>query len=200
MFSSFPYFALKLLFPCHSVVSMTSCILSLLASRIFSLFCLYCFILFLYLYSLPTFASTFWFIFLCCIVLLGLLFSLHPNMFLCSLSVLSFLLVVVNFLSAFPVEFPIQILSVLIFIIIILLLWEFFTLALTDGFSLEFEWQKVSSSLQNSQYSVHSQKFSSLDGLHSSSYFQVLHSLYQIFVKFTENSNYNWYHCHFHIQ
>ena len=41
-----------------------------------------------------------------------------------------------------------------------LLLWllEFFTSALADGLSLEFEWQQVSSSLQeSSQYSGHSQ-------------------------------------------
>ena len=37
-----------------------------------------------------------------------------------------------------------------IIIIIIILLWEFFTPALTDGFSLEFEWQLVSLSLQDS--------------------------------------------------
>ena len=37
------------------------------------------------------------------------------------------------------------------------LFWEFFTPALADGFSLESEWQQVSSSLQNSsQYSVRS--------------------------------------------
>ena len=38
--------------------------------------------------------------------------------------------------------------------IIILLLWKFFTPALADGPSLEFEWQQVFSSLQDSsQYS-----------------------------------------------
>ena len=37
-----------------------------------------------------------------------------------------------------------------IIIIIILLFWEFFTPTLADGFSLEFEWQQVSSSLQDS--------------------------------------------------
>ena len=41
-----------------------------------------------------------------------------------------------------------------IIIIIILLLWEFFAIALADGFSLEFKWQEVSLSLQDSsQYS-----------------------------------------------
>ena len=43
---------------------------------------------------------------------------------------------------------------IIIIIIIILLIWEFFILASADGFSLEFEWQQVSSSLQDSsQYS-----------------------------------------------
>ena len=31
-----------------------------------------------------------------------------------------------------------------------LLIWKFFTSALADGFSLEFEWQQISSSLQDS--------------------------------------------------
>ena len=42
----------------------------------------------------------------------------------------------------------------IIIIIIILLLWEFFTPTLADGFSLDFEWQQVPSSLlDSSQYS-----------------------------------------------
>ena len=32
-----------------------------------------------------------------------------------------------------------------IIIIIIIIIWEFFTPALADGFSLEFEWQQVTS-------------------------------------------------------
>ena len=41
-----------------------------------------------------------------------------------------------------------------LFIIIIIHSLEFFTSILADGFSLEFEWQQVSSSLQDSsQYS-----------------------------------------------
>ena len=54
------------LFPCHTVVGMCWCIHSLLSDRIFlSLFwnillCLYCFILSRYLFSLPSFANTFW--------------------------------------------------------------------------------------------------------------------------------------------
>ena len=44
------------------------------------------------------------------------------------------------------------------YIIIIIYLLEFFTSALADGFSLESEWQQVSSSLQDfSQYSGRSQ-------------------------------------------
>ena len=51
-----------------------------------------------------------------------------------------------------------------------------------------FHWrQQVSSNLR-------SQQCSSLDGLHSSSNFQALQSLYQ-----SECTSYNWYHRHFHI-
>ena len=64
-------------------------------------------------------------------------------------------------------------LLIIIFVIIIYLL-KFFTSALADGLSLEFEWQPVFSSLQDSsQYSGHSQKCNSLDVLHSSANFQV---------------------------
>ena len=85
-------------------------------------------------------------------------------------------------------------------IIIILLFWEFFTSALADGFPLESERQQVSTSLgDSSQYSGRSQQYSSLDGLHSSSYFQLLQSLQQSFGDCTERTNYNWYHRHFHI-
>ena len=41
--------------------------------------------------------------------------------------------------------------------------------------------------------------FCSLDGLQSSSYFNVLQSLYQSFGDSTKSTNYNWYHRHFHI-
>ena len=69
-----------------------------------------------------------------------------------------------------------------LFLLLLLLLLlspgEFFTSVLADGLLLEFEWQQVSSSLQDSsQYSGRSQYCCSLDGLHSSSYFQLLHSL-----------------------
>ena len=46
----------------------------------------------------------------------------------------------------------------MIIIIIIIIYLEFFTSALTDGLSLEFEWQQVSASLRDSsQYSDRSQ-------------------------------------------
>ena len=48
-------------------------------------------------------------------------------------------------------------------------IFEFFPPALTDGFSLEFEWQQVSSILHDSsQYSNRLQWWYGLDGLHSS--------------------------------
>ena len=55
---------------------------------------------------------------------------------------------------------------------------EFFTSALADGFSLEFEWNQVSSSLQNSsQYSGRPQQCYRLDSLYPSANFQVLQPL-----------------------
>ena len=55
---------------------------------------------------------------------------------------------------------------------------EFFTSVLADGFSLEFEWQQVSSSLQDSsQYSGRPQQCCRLDSLHPSANFQVLQAL-----------------------
>ena len=83
---------------------------------------------------------------------------------------------------------------------IIFLLLEFSIPALADGFSLEFEWQQVSSSLlDSSQYSGRSQQCYSFDGLHSSCYFKVLQSLYQTVGDCTERINYNWYPYHFHV-
>ena len=56
-------------------------------------------------------------------------------------------------------------------------IWKFFTPVLVDGFLLDSGWHQFSSSLQDSsQYSG-----CSLDGLHKSSNFQVLQSLYQSF-------------------
>ena len=83
---------------------------------------------------------------------------------------------------------------------IFLLIWEFFAPSLADDFPMESEWQQVTPSLQNStQYSGRSQICCSLVGLHSFSYFDVLQSLYQTFVDCTECTNYNWYHCRFHV-
>ena len=63
-------------------------------------------------------------------------------------------------------------------ITIIITSLEFFTSALADGFSLEFEWKQVSSSLQDSsQYSGRFQLCCRLDGLHPSTNFQVLQAL-----------------------
>ena len=64
------------------------------------------------------------------------------------------------------------------FYLLLLLLFtplEFLTSVLADGFSLEFEWQQVSSSLQDSsQDSGRSQQCCCLDSLYSSANFQVL--------------------------
>ena len=61
---------------------------------------------------------------------------------------------------------------------IIIIIIEFFTPGLADGFSLEFEWQQVSSSLQDSsQSSGRPQQCCSLDTLHPSANFQVLQAL-----------------------
>ena len=57
--------------------------------------------------------------------------------------------------------FAVSMVSRLLLLLLLLLLFtplEFFTSMLADGFSLEFEWQQVSSSLQDSsQYSFRSQ-------------------------------------------
>ena len=62
-----------------------------------------------------------------------------------------------------------------IIIIIIITPLEIFTPVLTDGFSLEFEWQQVFSSLQDSsQDSDRSQQRCHLNSLYPSANFQVL--------------------------
>ena len=106
------------LFPCHLVVGMSSCILSLLACRIllhcFGISCfvyivLRCLNIFLIFLLSPVPSGLFPPVVL--LVLLVLLYLFCSSMFQCSSSVLSFLLVVVDFLSAFPAEFSIQILN-----------------------------------------------------------------------------------------
>ena len=105
------------LFPCHLVVGISSCNLLLLLVELFSLFwndkfCLYYFRLFQYLFCLPSLTITLWFyiVVLYCLLNLCCFFFVVPTVQFCSF-VLSFLLIVVYFLSAFPVEFPILILS-----------------------------------------------------------------------------------------
>ena len=73
----------------------------------------------------------------------------------------------------------VNIITIIVLVVIIIVYsFEFFTSVLADGLSLEFEWQQVSSSLQDSsQYSGRSQQCCSLDGLHSSAKFQVLQAL-----------------------
>ena len=111
------FFSKIVFLPLHSVVGMFSCHLPDLLVNVFSLFwnvlfCLYCFILSRYLFNLllslvlsglfPRVVLSF---------LLVLFFPFFLKMFQRFSSVFSFLLVDVDFLSAFPVEFPIQILS-----------------------------------------------------------------------------------------
>ena len=63
---------------------------------------------------------------------------------------------------------------------------EFFTSVLADGFSQEFEWQQVSSSLQDSsQDSGHSWQCCRLDSLYPSANFQVFQAFY-IYISFNQ--------------
>ena len=78
--------------------------------------------------------------------------------------------------------------------------WEFFISVLADGLSLEFEWEQVSSNLQeSSQYSSRSQQCCCLDYRCSSSYFQVPQSLCQSFGECPKSTNYNRYNRHFPV-
>ena len=89
---------------------------------------------------------------------------------------------------------------IIIIIIIINIHLSIFTPALADGFSMAFEWQQVSSSLQDSsQYSGWCQQGCNLDGLRSTYYFQVLQCVYQFIGDSTACTDYNWYHRHFHV-
>ena len=75
---------------------------------------------------------------------------------------------------------------------------SFFPTALTNGLSLESEWQQVSSSLQDSsQYSDRSQQCCSLDN--SSSDFQLFQSFSQAFGDRSKRANYNLYDRHLHL-
>ena len=100
------------MFPYHVIVVKSSCILLLLTGRFFSLFwnfqfCLQCFILFLVFLLLPVHFGSFRRVVL---FVLHVLIFFSSQFVLASSSGLSFSLDVANFLSAFPVEFPIQIL------------------------------------------------------------------------------------------
>ena len=71
--------------------------------------------------------------------------------------------------------FAILLIFIIIIIIIMFIHLEFFTTVLADGFSLEFEWQQIFSSLQDSsQYSGRSRQCCHLDSLYPSAKFQVL--------------------------
>ena len=66
-----------------------------------------------------------------------------------------------------------------LFFLLLLIPWEVFTSVSADGFSLEFEWQQVFSSLQDSsQDSGRSQPCCRLDSLYPSANFQVLQAFY----------------------
>ena len=81
-------------------------------------------------------------------------------------------------------------------IIIIISFWVFHT-SISWWFLTE-AWV-AASLLDSSQYSGQSQQCCSLDGFHSSSYFQVLQSLYQTFSDCTKSTNYDWYNHYFHV-
>ena len=68
--------------------------------------------------------------------------------------------------------------SCLLLLLLLFTPLEFFTSVLADGFSLEFEWQQVSSSLQDlSQYSGRPQQCCRLDSLYPSANFQAIQAL-----------------------
>ena len=78
--------------------------------------------------------------------------------------------------------------------------WRVFIPALTDGLSVETEWQQVSTSLQgSSQYSGRPLRLLQFDGLGSSSAFQLFHPSYQAFGYRSEFTIHNWYHRHPHV-
>ena len=67
---------------------------------------------------------------------------------------------------------------------------------------MSFHWSLSDSNplkFQDSKYSGLPQQCCSLDGLHSSSYFQVPQSSYQTFSGYTKRAIYNWYHRHFQV-
>ena len=102
------------------------------------------------------------------------------------LQILSFFFFFVNYYKVWSsgwdlvIKVPYEIIITIIIIIADVVTFRFFfILALVDSFSLESEYEQVSSCLvDSSQYSGRSQQCYSLDGFHSSSYFQILESHY----------------------
>ena len=82
----------------------------------------------------------------------------------------------------------------IIIIIIILLFREFFTLALADGFFFGGGLSDSKSPQASRTLLSILADFNNVVGLHSSSYFQVLQSLYQFSVDCTKRTSYS--HCH----
>ena len=80
------------------------------------------------------------------------LHSLHL-LFCCVLSILALIWLVLMALSCAAIRWDSVSLLRLLLLSLLYTLLEFFTSALADGFSLEFEWQQVSSSLQDSSQS-----------------------------------------------
>ena len=69
---------------------------------------------------------------------------------------------------------------------------------LAGGFLLEFEWQQVSSSLQDSsQYSGRPQQCCRLDSLHPSANFQVLQAVQQFFSYCAQRTDHDWHNLYF---
>ena len=111
------YFAPKFFcFPCIRLLVCLRAISAYLLVEFFSLFwnvlfSLYYFILSLYLVNLHFFASSFWFISSGCVVIFTCVafFLFVPCS--CVFPLFYYFLLVINFLFAFPVKFPIQVLS-----------------------------------------------------------------------------------------
>ena len=77
---------------------------------------------------------------------------------------------------------------------------EFFTLSSVDGFTLKSEWHQVPSGLQDSsKYSARLQQCYSLDGLGSSSDFQLFQPPYKAFRNRSKCTIYNNYHRPQHV-
>ena len=84
--------------------------------------------------------------------------------------------------------------------IIIIIICEFFTPALAGGLSLESERQQITSGLlDSSRYSDRSYQCCKLNGLDSSSHFQLFRSPFQSFGNRSKRSNNKWYHRHFQV-